>query len=117
MTLTNVVGLFDTPKPIQAQATRFEEIWTMWPVKAKKPLAKAKYDAIIQGQFKTRTLDKDSGCYVDIELTASEAEIIAGAKAFLSSQIDKNTYRFKDDGKYLPHLATWLNQGRFEDFQ
>ena len=95
--------------------TKFEELWKLWPRKEKKPLAKAKYEAIIHGRFKTRTLDKDSGSFVDLELEASEAEILAGAKLYLSSLIDKNTYRLRDDGKYVPHLATWLNGGRWQD--
>ncbi len=112
MSRTNVVSLFQEPV---VAATRFEEVWKLWPVKAKKPLAKAKYDAIVRGGFKTRTLDKDSGMYVDIEVEAGEEEIVAGIKAYLDSQIDRKTFRMKDDGKYVPHLATFLNQGRFLD--
>ncbi len=107
----SVHQLFEEPKP----QSRFEEIWKLWPTKARKPLAKAKYDAIIHGRFKTKTLDKDSGTYVDIELEASELEIVTGVETYLKSQVDKNTYRLKDEGKYIPHLATWLNQGRWMD--
>lgn len=108
-----VTQLFPQP---EAQPNQFETLWKMWPNKAKKPLARAKYEAILQG-LKTRTLDKDSGTYVDIELEATEDQIIGGAKAFISSQIDKNTYKLKDGGKYIPHLGTWLNQGRFQDHE
>ncbi len=108
----NVVTLF--PEPEKAVQSRFEEVWKLWPNKAKKPLAKARYDALLRGPFKTRTLDKDSGQYVDIELEASEEEIVAGIKAYLKSQITKD-FKMKDDGKYIPHLATFLNQGRFLD--
>lgn len=110
--MSNVQALF--PAAVAAPS-QFEELWALWPNKAKKVLAKAKYEAVIRGGFKTRTLDRDSGQYVDIELSADEAAVIAGAKAYVASQIDKRTYRFKDDGKYIPHLATWLNQGRWED--
>ncbi len=45
------------------------------------------------------------------------APIIKAAKEYLSSQVDKNTYRMKDDGKYIPHLNTWLNKGKFYDYE
>lgn len=111
---TNVVTLF--PEPEKAVETRFEEVWKLWPNRAKKHLAKAKYVSILKG-LKTRTLDKDSGMYVEIELQATEDEIIDGVKAYLDSLIDRNTFRMKDDGKYVPHLATFLNQGRFDDYR
>ena len=111
--MSNVQSIF--PAPSAAPQSRFDEVWRLWPVKAKRPLAKAKYEALLRGPFKTRTLDKDSGQFVDIELSASEDEIVAGIKAYLDSQIDRKTFRMKDDGKYVPHLATFLNQGRFLD--
>lgn len=103
------------PFPKPEPNTSFEALWKFWPNKSKKPLARAKYEQILQGMH-TRTLDKDSGTYVEIELQATEAEIMAGAKAFISNQIDKNTYRLRDDGRFIPHLATWLNGGRWMDF-
>ena len=109
----NVVRLFEAPAP----QGDFEAIWALWPNKAKKVIAKAKYQAILAGGFRTRTLDKDSGQYVEIELAAAPEAILAGVKAYVDSQLDRNTYRLKDDGKYIPHLATWLNGGRWEDFQ
>ncbi len=109
----NVVTLF--PEPEKAVQSRFEELWKRWPNHAKKALAKAKYEAVLKG-MKTRTLDKDSGGYVEIELEAGEDEILAGAKAYLDSQFDRTTYRYKDGGKYIPMLSTWLNGGRWMDF-
>lgn len=113
----NVVHLFDEPAPRPAPRGDFEAIWRLWPNKAKKVIAKAKYEAILAGGFKTRTLDRDSGQFIDIELEASEADILAGVKAYVASQMDKNTYRLKDDGRFIPHLATWLNGGRWADFE
>ncbi len=122
------------PKPL-SQPSQFEALWQIWPRRERKLVAKAKYDAILRG-CKTRTLDKDSGQYVDIDLSATEDEILAGAVAYLKSQkatgsgsfgyidggkayildqIDKRTYRLKDDGKFIPYLSTWLNGGRFMD--
>ena len=107
--------LFAEPEPVTAKGD-FEAIWKLWPNKAKKVIAKAKYEAILKGGFKTRTLDKDSGQYVDIELAATAEEILAGVKAYVTAQIDTRTYRLKDDGKFIPHLSTFLNQGRWEDW-
>lgn len=106
-----VTQLFQSPQT----ANRFDEVFKLWPNKAKKPLARAKYEAILRGTYRTKTLDRDSGTYVDIELNATEDRIIEGIKAYLASQVDKNTYRLKDNGKFIPHLATFLNGGRYED--
>lgn len=112
--MNNVARLF--PDAV-AVPSRFEEVWKRWPNKAKKVVAKAKYDAIIKGKYGTRTLDKDSGQYIEIELTATEEQILAGVIAYVESQIDKRTFRLRDDGKFIPHLSTFLNQGRWQDFE
>lgn len=96
-------------------ASQFEELWKLWPNKSKKPIARAKYEAIVKGGYITRTLDKDSGQYIELELSATPEQIVAGARAYVDSQIDKRTYRLFDDGRFIPHLATWLNGGRWED--
>lgn len=110
--MTNVHQLAREPAVAPAP---FEELWKLWPNKARKPIARAKYEAIIKGHYVTRTLDKDSGSYIELELTATAEQILAGARAYINSQIDKRTYRFFDDGRFIPHLATWLNGGRWED--
>jgi hypothetical protein len=112
--MSNVHQLF-AESPV-TEASRFEELWSMWPRKEKKPVARAKYEAITRGKFTTRTLDKDSGNFIELELSATPEQILAGAKAYISSQIDKRTFRFVDDGKFIPYLATWLNGGRWEDW-
>lgn len=114
----NVLKLFADPpttKPDAGAELAFEEVWRLWPTKAKKPLARAKFLAICNG-CTTRTIDRDSGQYMDIELQSEPEEILAGIKAYLKSQVDKNTYKLKDDGKFIPHLSTFLNGGRYEDF-
>lgn len=114
---SNVQPLFPTQEaPQEAVGARFAELAKLWPNKAKRPLAQAKYLALLKG-CKTRTLDKDSGQYVDIVLPpATEEQIIEGCKKYLASQVDKNTYRLRDDGKYIPMLSTFLNGGRYLDF-
>lgn len=103
---SNVVSL-------RPEQDHFEEFWKLYPRKVGKPLARAKWNAITGNGLKTRTLDKDSGTYVEIELHASPAEIIAGAKAYREQQFVG--FKLKDDGKFIAHPATWLNQGRWED--
>lgn len=115
-----VIDLFQahekpTTQPSPEIDMAFEELWKLWPNKSKKPLAKAKFRAICAGPFKTRTLDKDSGQFVEIEVEGSAADILKGCKAYLASQVDKNTYRLKDDGRFIPMLCTFLNGGRFGD--
>ena len=117
MSQANVLSLFpEDARPIpKTETSRFEEAWKLYGNKAKKPLAKAKFDAIVKGGFKTRTMDKDSGQFVEIELEATADEIIEGIKRYMKAQIDMKTFTIKDGGKYIPHLCTFLNQGRFFD--
>lgn len=119
MTQSNLLPFPDMKKEEgkdnRALEVAFEEVWKLWPNKAKKPLARAKFIAICNG-CKTRTMDRDSGQYMEIELQSDPQEIIDGCKAYLSSQIDKRTFKMKDDGKFIPHLSTFLNGGRYEDF-
>lgn len=106
----------DNVIPIRRPEDRFEEFWRAYPKKkVGKPICKAKWDAITNGGLKTRTLDRDSGTYIEIELRATPEEIIAGVKRYAESQWDKSSSRFKDDGKFICNPATWLNQGRWMD--
>ena len=106
---SNVVSL-------RPEQDRFEEFWKAYPKKKiAKPLCKSKWDAITGKGLKTRTLDKDSGTYVEIELQASPEEIIAGLKRYVDSQWDRGACRFKDEGKFICNPSTWLNQGRWMD--
>lgn len=113
--MSNVLHLFPEPDPVPA-VSRFEECWKLWPRKDGKAIARAKFEAIVKGGFRSKTLDKSSGQYMDMELTATADQIIAGAKAYMAAQIDKTTYRLKDDGKFIPHLSTWLGRAGWEDW-
>lgn len=100
---------------IRPQEDRFEEFWKAFPKRVGKPIAKAKWDAITGSGLKTRTLDKDSGTYIEIELHATPEELIAGAKNYYERNRKIGGYGFKDEGKFLLHPATFLNQGRWLD--
>lgn len=117
--MSNVVGLFAddfTPKPTtEANSAAFDMFWAAYPKRVGKPLAKAKFMSIVNGGFKTKTLDKDSGTYVEIELEATAQEIVDAAKAYTRSLIDLNTYKRKIEDRFIPAPAVWLNQGRFFD--
>ena len=97
----------------------FEDFWNAYPRpgRKRKPLAKAKWDAIVNGGLRTRTFDRDSNAYVDIELSASPEEIIEAAKAYDRRTRKPGTgqYGYVDEGKYICHATTWLNQGRWMD--
>lgn len=114
--MSNVLRLFADEAPASNADPRFEEVWKLWPRKDGKAIARTKYLAIVKGRFQSKTLDKASGQFIEMELSASPEQIIAGVKAYVDSQIDKRTFRFKDDGKYVPHLGTWLGRAGWEDF-
>lgn len=115
--MTNILRLFPDETPAAVPKGDFETVWKAWPRKDGKAIARSKYEAILRGGFKTRTLDKSSGQFIDMDLSATPEQIADGVKAYVSSQIDRNTYRFKDDGKFIPHLATWLGRGGWQDFE
>jgi hypothetical protein len=95
----------------------FNEWWTVYPKKVGKPLAQAKWNAITNGGLRTRTLDKDSGTYVEIDLRATPEELIEGARRYDERNRKQGVgeYGYVDNGKYLCHPSTWLNQGRWMD--
>jgi hypothetical protein len=98
-------------KPHQS-SDRFDEFWKAYPKHIGKPLARAKWDSITNGGLTTRTLDKDSGTYVQLKLKGDPEEIIAAARRYNKRQTDKQTYKIKE---YTCNPATWLNQGRWMD--
>lgn len=94
----------------------FDEFWKIYPKKFAKAMAKAKWDLITgPNGLVTRSLDRDSGTYVSLTLKATPEEIIEGAKRYRAANLKSGGYGFKDDGKYICHPATWLNQGRWMD--
>lgn len=95
----------------EALERAFEAFWTNYPRKVGKPLARAKFMAIVKGGFRTKTMDKDSGQYVEIELDATPEEILAGTKRYALSLIDRNTFKRKIEDKFIAHPATFLNRG------
>lgn len=106
--------LFPNPAPQADEG--FDKLWATWPVKSGKVVARQKYIGIVRGGFRTRSLDKSSGEFIPLELSATPEQILKGAMAYVSSQLDRNTYRLKDDGKFVPHLSTWLGRAGWEDF-
>lgn len=104
---------------LKPQTATFDDFWKVYPRKIKRALALAKWNAITSEEgLKTKTLDKDSGTYVEIHLKATPEEILEGARRYREAQREPGTgnYGFKDGGKFIAHPANWLNQGRWEDF-
>ena len=109
---SRVIGIHALPHD---ELATFDDFWAVCIKKVGKPLTRAKWEAITNGGLTTRTLDRDSGTYVEIELSATPAELIAGMRRYRDKQIERKTYRLRDDGKFVLHPATWLNQGRWLD--
>lgn len=98
-------------------ADPFEEFWKAYPSckRVGKPVARAKFKAITNGGLKTKTLDRDSGSFIELELQATPQEIIDGVKRYAARNYEKNSYKWKDGGKFILMPATFLNQGRWMD--
>ena len=111
----NVVAMRPVP-----EAGSFDEFWQAYPFPRRvgKPLARAKWEAITGDGLKTRTLDRDSGQYVAIELSATPEEILAGLKKYDEKVRKSGTgeYGYLEDGKFVCHPSTFLNQGRWLDY-
>jgi hypothetical protein len=103
-----------------AEPGSFEEFWLAYPYPRRvgKAVAKAKWEAITGEGLSTRTLDRDSGQYVSIELKATPAEILSGLKKYDAKCRKKGTgnFGYEDDGKFICHPSVFLNQGRWLDF-
>ena len=107
--------------PLKQPAT-FEDFWKECPKKEKKAITQFKWAAITSEHgMETRTLDRDSGMYVELTLKATPEELVKAMKAYRQTQIapmigyETPRHFLKDDGKYTLHPATWLNQGRWMD--
>ena len=103
--MNNVVSL--NPEP-----DKFDEFWKHCAKKIGKPLCRVKWDAITGDGLKTKTLDKDSGTFVEINLQATPEELIKGMKKYNEQQTDPQTYKLRE---YTCMTSTWLNQGRWMD--
>jgi len=113
---SNVHQLFPEAVIVDDAHAEFDAVWALWPNKVNKAIARAKYQSILKG-CTMRSLDKSSGQFVELSLRATHEQIIAGVKAYVASQLDRNTYRLKDEGRFIPHLATWLGRGGWMDFE
>ena len=90
-------------------ASSFDQFWKAYPRKIDKALAHAKWAAITNGGLSTRMLDRDSGLFIPITLQATPEEIMAGLRRY------RENLPQEYDEKFVPHPATWLNRGRWQD--
>ena len=104
---------------LNAASSSFEDFWKESPKKEKKALAQAKWAAITAEKgLHTKTLDRDSGTYIDLALKATPEELVEAMKRYHRSQIspmigfEAPRHYLRDDGKYTLHPSNWLNQGR-----
>ena len=82
----------------------FDEFWRAFPRKVGKALCRSKFKKLI-GAGLSVSVDGEK-----LVLTYTADELIKAAKAYaVSDEVGETELRF------LPHPATWLNQGRFED--
>lgn len=85
------LALTAPPTPVQPQAEPFDEFWQAYPRKVGKQAASRAFDAARKG--------------------GGTGAIVAAAKAFGASVAKWP----KDRQEFVPHPATWLNQGRYDD--
>ncbi len=98
--------------------TTFDDFWTACPKRAGKALCRVKWHHITNEGLHTRTLDRDSGQYVEIELQATPDELVEGMKRYKASLLkDGSNWELNCEARYVCHPATWLNQGRWEDYE
>lgn len=118
---TNIVPLFDDHQPTpRADPAAFEAFWKTYPYPRRqgKAVAKAKFDQITTVGLKTRTLDKDSGQYVELTLQDTPENIIKGTEAYANSHKNAGSgaFGYKDNGKFIMQPNTFLNRGAWMDW-
>ena len=82
----------DQPKIVTLTEKRFEEFWTLYPRKV--------------GKLKA---------YQSFKKINPNAELFAKIMDALQDNLDNNANWRRDNGQYIPHPTTWLNQGRWDD--
>ncbi len=90
---------------------QFDEFWRIFPhcgTRSKRIMAKAKWDEITKFGLNANIRDSE-GNSMRVDLKASPAEIILGAKAYTMSLTD-------NDRPYVPGAQVWLTHGRWADF-
>lgn len=120
MNTSNVLRLFgdDAGVADPVPVGDFDALWKVWPRRDGKAVARTKYEGILRGRYQSKTLDKSSGQFIELSLSATEEQILLGAKRYLESQKAKGSgaYGYVDGGKWIPHLATWLGRAGWEDW-
>lgn len=86
-----------------SRLSAFEEFWKAYPRKVGKALCRAKFAALVGDGLRT-TVDGQK-----LLLKSSEDDLVKAAKAFWYDMPEDQ------DPRFIPHPATWLNQGRYED--
>lgn len=111
--MTNVHAIQRAP---EAQKADFETFWLQYPRKVGKALARAKFNAITNGGLQTKMRCPDSGMFVDVYLEATPEQLVEAARAFRKSLVGPD-FKLTVEERFIPHASTWLNKGRFEDFE
>ena len=99
----------------RANWTPWQHFWNACPKKVGKAMARVKFDAVINGGLCTRTLDRDSGQFIELTLEATADELIEGMRRYAETQYQTDGYGLKDDGRYTLHPSTWINRGGWMD--
>lgn len=86
VTVTDTVSVTDTVKSKKAE--KFEEWWACYPRKVGKEAARRAFAKV----------------KVDVQILIDAVELQKGSEQWT-----------KENGRYIPNPATWLNQGRWED--
>ena len=97
----------------------FNDFWAASPRKVDKALTRARFEALTSPSgLTTRIRDRESGQLIDVHHDQVSPETLVNAmKKYAQEQIDPQTFGYKDGGKYLIHPATFLNRGRWLDFE
>lgn len=96
------------------ESDSFEEFWKYYPRKVGKAIARKKFEIITTYGMRTRTIDRDSGLFIELTHKASPEEIVEGAKRYTKNLLGPD-YKWKIEEKFIPYPSTWLNRGGWED--
>lgn len=103
--------------PMPERAT-FEDFWKLCYRKVDKALARSKWTAITSERgLETRIRDRETGELVSVHLQATPEEIIAGLNAYNKTLYSPTSFERLVEDRYIVHPATFLNRGRWMDYE
>ena len=92
------------------QPTSFEDFWKLYPRKEGKLKARLAFQAIVNGGKRVKVEGEP------VILESSPARLLEALRAYLRTITSRGEI-IEEKKDFIPHASTWLNSGRFLDYE